>query len=102
MKALNPARVSGEFKRPQHGRYWDETANLALEYFELQAGALDSGFLVAGFIGWLKRSPAERHCCRTGDDMARAKLWSLQVLAEEGDLFAQLTLGECKSNCFGD
>jgi hypothetical protein len=53
-----------------------------LEYFELKAGTLDSEPLVAGFIGWLRRSPVEHSCYRNGDDMARAALvdWYLRVV----------------------
>lgn len=68
--------------RPRDAAYWDETASLVLEYFELQVGSLDSEMLVAESIDWLKRSPAERRCCETGDDMARAALvdWFLRIV----------------------
>ena len=42
--------------RPRDAAYWNETADLLLDYFELLAGA-DSE-LVDAFLEWLKRSPA--------------------------------------------
>jgi hypothetical protein len=53
-----------------------------LEYFVLKAGPVDTEPLVAAFIGWLKRSPAEHNGYRNGNDMARAALvdWFLKVV----------------------
>jgi hypothetical protein len=53
--------------------YWDATANLVLDYFELLAGP-DCGPLVDGFIDWLKRSPEAHRKYVEGDDMDRAAL----------------------------
>jgi hypothetical protein len=71
-----PAGTSGsdDFRRPRDETYWNEAGNLLFEYFELQAGTLDSETLVDGFIGWLRCSPAEFRCYVEGDDMARAGL----------------------------
>jgi hypothetical protein len=67
--------------RPRDGAYWDETADLMLDYFELLAG-VHRDELFDGFIKWLQRSPAERKCYETGDDMTRATLvdWYLKIV----------------------
>lgn len=67
--------------RPRDDAYWDETADLLLDYFELLAGA-DSERLVDAFLEWLKRSPGARRQYEEGDDMARAGLvdWYLRVV----------------------
>ena len=70
------------FRRPRNEAYWDEAGDLLLDYFELQAGNLDSEALVDGFVAWLKRSPAEYRQYIDGDDMTRASLvdWYLRVV----------------------
>jgi hypothetical protein len=69
-------------RRARNEAYWDEAGDLLLDYFELQAGALDSESLVDGFVAWLKRSPAEFRQYTDGDDMTRATLvdWYLRVV----------------------
>jgi hypothetical protein len=83
----NVAGVSKAFDRPRHRRprdeaYWNETARLLMDYFELQAGALYSETLYEGFVAWLERSPAEFRRYENGDDMTRAVLvdWFLRVV----------------------
>ena len=73
---------SPPFRRVRDEAYWDEAGDLLLDYFELQAGALDSETLVDGFVAWLKRSPAEFRQYIEGDDMTRATLvdWYLRVV----------------------
>ena len=82
--SAGPARScrSSAFRRPRNEAYWDEAGDLLLDYFELQAGALDSETLVDGFVAWLKRSPAEYRQYVDGDDMTRATLvdWYLRVV----------------------
>lgn len=74
------------FDRPRPRRrdeaYWNETARLLMDYFELQAGALYSETLHEGFVAWLARSPAEFRRYENGDDMTRAALvdWFLRVV----------------------
>jgi hypothetical protein len=72
-------------QRPRRARdeaYWDETASLVMDYFELQAGALYSETLHEGFVAWLERSPAEGRQFEEGDDMTRATLvdWYLKLV----------------------
>jgi len=70
------------FRRVRDEAYWDEAGDLLLDYFELQAGALDSETLVDGFVAWLKSSPDEFSQYIDGDDMTRATLvdWYLRVV----------------------
>lgn len=53
--------------------YWDATANLVLDYFELLAGP-ECAPLVEGFVRWVKRSPDAHRRYVDGDDMDRAAL----------------------------
>lgn len=82
--------VTGSTSRSAHRRhaapaddltYWLETGRLVSEYFRLQADAADSEVLRQGFIGWLRRSPAEHRLYLDGDDMTRAALvdWFLRL-----------------------
>jgi hypothetical protein len=68
--------------RPRDDAYWDETADLVLDYFELLAGPDDAARLVDGFIDCLKRSPGARRLYEEGDDMTRARLveWFLKIM----------------------
>jgi hypothetical protein len=68
--------------RPRDDAYWDETADLLLDYFELLAGARYSEALEEGFIAWMKCSPGASKCYKEGDDMDRAGLvdWYLRVV----------------------
>jgi hypothetical protein len=74
--------TSANFRRRRDEAYWNEAGDLLFEYFELKAGALYSETLVDGFVGWLRRSPAEFRRYVSGDDMARAALvdWYLRVV----------------------
>jgi hypothetical protein len=79
------AEASSAFRptpRRRDGAYWDETADLVLDYFELLAGSRDSEALFEGFIEWLKRSPARRKQYEEGNDMNRAALvdWYLKLV----------------------
>jgi hypothetical protein len=65
----NPPRS----QRPRDDAYWDDTADLVLDYFELLAGP-DCGPLADGFVEWLKRSPDAHRRYVEGDDMDRASL----------------------------
>jgi hypothetical protein len=81
----NVAGATKAFDRPRPRRdeaYWDGTARLVLDYFELQAGALYSETLEEGFVAWLQRSPGERRQYEESDDMKRAALvdWFLRVV----------------------
>jgi hypothetical protein len=69
-------------QRPRDGSYWEETADLVLDYFELLAGPRDCEALFEGFLAWLKRSPGARKQYEDGDDMSRAALvdWYLRVV----------------------
>jgi hypothetical protein len=73
-----PQRQRGNQPEPtvrnRDGAYWDETAGLVLDYFELLAGDGFSESLVDGFVAWLKRSPAAHRRYVQGDDMDRAAL----------------------------
>lgn len=75
LPALHPPRCRDE-------AYWTETADLMMEYFELQAGDDDSETLREGFIGWMERSPSALTHYENGDDMARAALvdWYLRLV----------------------
>ena len=68
--------------RPRDNAYWTETADLLMEYFELQAGDDDSETLLGGFIDWTERSPGALKQYNEGDDMARAALvdWYLRLV----------------------
>jgi hypothetical protein len=80
-KALITALLAQPHLRHRDNPYWDETANLVMEYFELQAGVRYSETLRERFIRWLKRSPAERRLYADGGDMQRAGLvdWFLKM-----------------------
>ena len=69
-------------RRPRDDAYWEETARLVMDYFELQAGPRNSETLLNGFLEWLKRSPAEGSRYMAGDDMVRAALvdWYLRLV----------------------
>lgn len=74
----SPHATAGSHRRDSgyRGRddaYWDETADLVLNYFELLAGP-NCAALVEGFIDWLKRSHDARNRYLRGDDMDRAAL----------------------------
>ena len=74
--------IAWERPRPRDQAYWNQTGRLVMEYFALQAGDSDSEILREGFIGWLKRSPAERRQYVNGDDMRRASVvdWYLRLV----------------------
>ncbi len=69
-------------RRVRDEAYWNETASLVAEYFELRAGVYDSEMLLEGFIAWVQRSPGELRLYMEGDDMTRAALvdWYLKVV----------------------
>jgi len=75
----SPEQRTGAQRPTDSGRerrddaYWDTTAALLLDYFELLAGP-DCCALVAGFADWLKRSRDAHHQYVEGDDMDRARL----------------------------
>jgi hypothetical protein len=75
----SPEQRTGARRPTDSGRerrddaYWDTTAALMLDYFELLAGP-DCCALVAGFADWLKRSQDAHHQYVEGDDMDRARL----------------------------
>jgi hypothetical protein len=73
--------------RPRDAAYWNETARLVLDYFELRAGRHFSEELFDGFIRWLRRSPNERRRYLQGDDVQRAMLvdWFLRVVLSPAD-----------------
>ena len=68
-------------RRPRDDAYWEETARLVKDYFELLAG-VHSETLLEGFVAWLKRSPGECRQYKEGDDMSRAALvdWYLKLV----------------------
>ena len=84
--AADIARLTNELVRParpcRDQAYWNETASLVMEYFELKAGASYNETLHEGFVTWLKGSPAHRRQYLEGDDMRRAALvdWYLKVV----------------------
>jgi hypothetical protein len=90
-----PVRAEGPTAKaaPRPARdnaYWDETADLVLEYLELLSGAAaaaDREPLLDGFIDWMKRSSRARAQYVEGDDMTRAALveryLKLQALPRE-------------------
>jgi hypothetical protein len=80
---LHPAGTSpsGGFRRPRDEACWNEAGDLLFEYVELQAGAAHSEELVDGFIGCLRRSPAEFRRYVEGDDMAAGLVdWYLRIV----------------------